>query len=332
VCGEGGGGPVVSGGNDEMSAQDRHRLLPTVPHRSTSDNVALMDAAAKTNIPWHNSAVASTVAPSPLALRRLGAQIRGLREKARKTHEDVQLAGIAGRTKMWRIESGQVPVKPGDIWALCHLYNAPTERVQELVALAWAARQGPYWEDYDRVALPDWFGIYADLERAASAIAAWEPMFVAGLLQTQEYMQALMEADDQLDARAVQDRVRFRRTRQKVLERADRPQITVVQGAGSLILQVGSPEVMAGQVAHLRDLHVRGLAEVLVLPATAGAHAVPSSGFTILDFPHQDDPAAVYTEIPLGAHYYETPEQVGEIRRAYGQLRRHSITIEEYTS
>jgi hypothetical protein len=274
---------------------------------------------------------ASTDTSSQLALRRLGAQLRGLRERAGKTHEDVQITGIAGRTKMWRIEHGKVAAKPGDVWALGRLYNVPIPRIEQLVELAEAARHGPYWEDFDRIAVPDWLGIYAELERSASRMATWEPTIVTGLLQTPAYTRATMEVNVRLDARRVEERVRFRLARQSaVFERDEPPRITVIQGVGSLILQVGSPEVMAEQVAHLRDLQGRGLAEVLVLPAAAGAYAALSTGFTILDFDHADDPTAVYAEIPLGGHYYETAEQVDEMRWALEQLRAHSITIEEY--
>jgi hypothetical protein len=275
--------------------------------------------------------VATTDTTSQLALRRLGAQLRSLRERAGKTHEDIQLTGIAGRTKMWRIESGKVAARPGDVWALGRLYNTPIPRIEELVALAEAARQGPYWEDYDRTGVP-FLGIYPDLERSASRIATWEPTIVTGLLQTPAYMRVTMEASVLLDARGVEERIRLRLARQAaVFERDEPPRVTVIQGVGSLILQVGSPEIMAEQVAHLRDLQRRGLAEVLILPATAGTYAVLSNGFTILEFDHADDPTAVYTEILSGGHYYETPKRVGEMRRTFDQIRAHAISIEEYS-
>ena len=71
-----------------------------------------------------------------------------------------------------------------------------------------------------------------------------------------------------------EQRVRFRLERQQT--RAD---VTVILGEAALQLTVGSPEVMAEQIDHLR----RTSPTVLVLPFDAGAYPFRGS-FALLDF------------------------------------------------
>ena len=66
-------------------------------------------------------------------------------------------------------------------------------RLGDLYADGDAVRQ-----DYGQAVVPDWFGLYAGLEAAASRLRCFEPEFVHGLLQTQEYARAVIAADDQI--------------------------------------------------------------------------------------------------------------------------------------
>jgi transcriptional regulator with XRE-family HTH domain len=51
--------------------------------------------------------------------RELGRRLRQLRHAAGKTEADVEQANLASRVKLWRIETGKVRVKVGDVRGLC---------------------------------------------------------------------------------------------------------------------------------------------------------------------------------------------------------------------
>jgi transcriptional regulator with XRE-family HTH domain len=269
---------------------------------------------------------------SALVRRQLGIRLRRLRVQAGKTLEDVEVAGIAGPTKMWRIEKGKVPVKVGDIWALCSLYAASTEVTEALVALAQGTRGGSYWEEYGNLVVPDWLGLYAGLEGTARSIQTYHPELVPGLLQTPEYARAVISADERLDLSVVDKRVAFRLERQRAaLEHEPRPRLAVILGAGALALRVGSEQIMQDQKAHLLSIAGRGSMSIRVMPWEAGAYPMRGA-FTLLDFDDPDDPAVVYVEIPLGARYLEQEAQVEECRYVLSVLHAKSVPIKDYLS
>jgi transcriptional regulator with XRE-family HTH domain len=269
---------------------------------------------------------------STLVRRQLGLRLRRLRELAGKTHEDVEVAGIAGPTKMWRIEKGKVPVKVGDIWALCNLYSAASDITEALVALAQGTRGGAHCEEYGDLVVPDWLGLYVGLESAARSIQTYHPELVHGLLQTPAYARAVIAADERLNLSVVEKRVAFRLQRQRtVLQRRPAPTVTVTLGAGALALIVGSPEIMQEQVAHLLTIARAGTVSIRVVPWEAGAYPMRGA-FSVLDFDDPDDPAVAYVEIPLGARYMELEAQVQEYRYVLSVLRGKSVPIEEFAS
>jgi transcriptional regulator with XRE-family HTH domain len=269
---------------------------------------------------------------SALVRRQLGIRLRRLRVQAGKTLDDVEVAGIAGPTKMWRIEKGKVPVKVGDIWALCSLYSASAPVTEALVALAQGTRGGVYWEEYGDLVVPDWLGLYAGLESTARSIQTYHPELVHGLLQIPEYARAVISSDERLDPPVVEKRVTFRLERQRAALQAEPlTHVSVILGAGALCLRVGSDEIMQAQKEHLLSLARQGIVSIRVVPWEAGAYPMRGA-FTLLDFDDPDDPAVAYVEIPLGARYMEQEAQVQECRYVLSVLHAKSVTIEDYLS
>jgi transcriptional regulator with XRE-family HTH domain len=274
-------------------------------------------------------AATGAVVGSTMVRRQLGRKLRRLREDAGKTHADVESARIASATKMWRIETGKTAVKPGDVWALARLYDAPSDVADVLADLASGTRGEGWWEDYG-TAVPDWLGLYAGLEAASSSIRTYHPELVHGLLQTPAYAEAVIRAAPDLTAPVVRQRLRFRLERQRaVLGRAAVPD--AVLGAGALALRVGSDAVMDEQIAHLRALDSAGRVRVRILPWTAGAHPSMKGAFTILDFDDPEDPSLVYLETHVGGQYFEQPRHLTEYHRMFDRLRRSAIPLEDYT-
>ena len=259
--------------------------------------------------------------------RQLGRKLRRLREDAGKTHADVEAARIASATKMWRIESGKSAIKPGDVWALANLYEVGPEGTSELAKLAANTSEQGWIEEYAQ-AVSDWLGLYAGLEAGSSVIWTYHPELVHGLLQTRDYAYAVIRSDRELSETVVEQRLAFRLERQKAV--LGRGRIVAVLGAGALALEVGSRDVMAAQIEHLRTLAGSGQAEICILPWSAGAHPSMKGAFTILDFDDPDDPPLVYVETLLGSRYMEQPRQVNEYRRVFGLLRERVVQVEEY--
>lgn len=267
---------------------------------------------------------------SSVVRRQLGRRLRRLREEAGKSHEDVAEAQVASRTKMWKIEVGRTAVKQGDVLALARLYGVDAAVTDELVLLASATRASGFQEDYGS-SVPEWVGLYADLEAASSVLLDYNCELIHGLLQTADYARTVTAVNTSLSPKVVDQRVAFRmRRRRAFFERPKPGRLDAVLTAGALGLVVGSPDVMEAQIAHLRAVVSGDEVSVRVLTSTNGLHAAMRGPFTILDFDDPDDPSLVYLETLIGSRYVERRDQLSEYRRAFGQIREQAVPLEEY--
>jgi transcriptional regulator with XRE-family HTH domain len=271
----------------------------------------------------------STHGGSTVARRQLGRRLKWLRLEAGKSLEDVAEAQLASRSKMWKIETGRIRIKQGDVLALARFYGAGGPQTDELVALA-ASTAAPGLVTDGSAVLP-WLGPYADFEASCSILREYRCELVHGLLQTPDYARAVIAADSDLPPAVVEQRIAFRMARQRAF--FDRPQpgrLDFVTTAAALHLVVGSAPVMEAQIARLRAVGARDEVSVRVLPFTDGVHVAMDSTFTIMDFADPDDPPLVYLESLIGSRYVERIEHVAEFRRAFDRIRGQAVPLEEY--
>src|SRR5206468_2515242 len=124
--------------------------------------------------------------PGPTVPRlMLGIQLHRLREAAGITPDQAGYEIRASRSKISRMENGQVRFKERDVTDLLTLYGVTDEQTRAtLVALARQANTPGWWSRYGDV-MADWFEDYLGLESAASVIRTFELQFVHGLFQTE---------------------------------------------------------------------------------------------------------------------------------------------------
>jgi transcriptional regulator with XRE-family HTH domain len=253
-----------------------------------------------------------TAPGGPTVQRMLvGTQLRRLRTEAGLSREQAGEAIRASEWKIHRLENGQVGFKERDIIDLLRLYGVtdPTE-VAEFVALAREANSPGWWQHYGDV-LPRWFRTYVDLESAATLIRSYEGQFIPGLLQTDDYMRAVVQGGD-LDqsSEEVGRRVRLRMARQILLTREQPPRLWAVVDEAALRRPVGGPEVMRGQLERLIEATKLPNVTLQVLPFDAGAHPAMVGSFSVLRFPEEELPDMVYLEHLTSALYLNKPEEV----------------------
>jgi transcriptional regulator with XRE-family HTH domain len=272
--------------------------------------------------------VTDSVDGPTLVRRQLGRRLRTLREEAGKTTSDVSV--VASRSKLWRIEEGRTAVRVGDARELARLYGADEATVDAIGLLAQGTRTKGWWEDY-RAVMPDWFGLYVGLESSCNVLSNYHPELIHGLLQTPEYAREVITIDGPSDD-GISGRLSMRMNRVRAaLERPDF-ELRVVLGAGALSLVIGSAEVMAKQIDHLRVLGRRQNVDIRVLPWRVGAHLGLSGAFTLMDFNDPDDPPVIYEETLVGARYLEQEAQVGVYRRTFNLRTQQAVPIEEFSS
>jgi transcriptional regulator with XRE-family HTH domain len=241
----------------------------------------------------------------------VGSQLRRLRTEAGISREEAGEAIRASEWKIHRLENGQVGFKERDVVDLLRLYGVTDAgEVASLVVLAREANAPGWWQPYGDL-LPQWFRAYVDLESAATLIRTYEGQLVPGLLQTDDYMRAVI-GGAHLDEspEEAERRVALRVRRQALLERAIAPRVWAVVDEAALRRPVGGPKVMRNQVERL--IEVAGLPNVTlqILPFQAGAHPALVGAFSILRFADQELPDVVYIEHLTNALYLDRRDDV----------------------
>jgi transcriptional regulator with XRE-family HTH domain len=253
--------------------------------------------------------------------RRLGAELRRLREAAEVTVEAACVPLRCSMSKISRMENGRVPIRPRDVGDLLDLYGVTDDAQREpLLALARESRKRGWWHVYNDV-LPVWFEIYIGLEGDASSISVYEAQLVHGLLQTADYARAVIRAEDPATIESdVERMVALRLDRQGRLSSPDPARLWVILDESVLRRPVGGADVMRAQLAHIVKTAELPNVTVQVVPFAAGAHAGLGSTFSVLGFPDAGDPDVVYLEEATSSLYLERPADIRHYRQKLDNL------------
>ena len=241
----------------------------------------------------------------------VGAQLRRLRTEAGISREEAGEAIRASEWKIHRLENGQVGFKDRDVGDLLRLYGVTDpDDIAGFLELAREASAPGWWQHYGDL-LPQWFKAYVDLESAASLIRTYEGQFIPGLLQTDDYMRAVIHGAHLEDSgEEVGRRVRLRMARQTLLTREHPPRLWAVVDEAALRRPVGGREVMRGQVERLIEAAKLPNVTLQVLPFGVGAHSAMLGAFSVLRFPDRELPDVVYLEHLTGALYLDRRDEV----------------------
>jgi transcriptional regulator with XRE-family HTH domain len=226
--------------------------------------------------------------------RRLKVALRQEREAAGLTQKEAAEALDWSVSKILRIEQGAVAITPIDLRALLAVYKTVDEkRAAELVELARGSRKQS-WSEYRDVYSAASLTLFGN-EAAAKVIYKYEPTFIPGLLQTEEYARALLaglgHGDDEIERM-----VSARLERQELLDREPRPQLQFILGEACVSWPVGGRRVMLHQLDRLKAMAMRSDIQLQILPFSVGAHPRMGEAFTILQFADENVDDLLYLE------------------------------------
>lgn len=259
--------------------------------------------------------------------RRLGAELRRLREDHGRKLEDVAAElGLVAST-LSRIETGKAPIRTNYLRQLLDMYDVyDKEQQQVLIDMAREGHRRGWWADYDDV-LPSGFDIYMGLEAEAATVRSYHPEVITGLLQTRAYALEVVRAvrpkftDDQ-----VEKLVDLRMQRQQLLEHDPPLELWTILSQGALMREVGGSAVRRAQLEHLLEASRWPNVTLQVLPWGAGAHAGMEGSFSILEFREHSDPHVAYTEGVDGVAYLEKEKEVRIRAEAFDQMRATALS------
>lgn len=257
----------------------------------------------------------------------LSRQLLSLREKAGLSREQSgRLLRVTAAT-VRRMEMAEVGLKVPYLQILLPAYNVPDEEIDVFLRLADEANRPGWWQRFHDV-LPDWFSGYVSLEEAATTMRCYEPHFVPGLLQTEEYARHILTAGalgQQLAGSArIERQVALRMERQALLTRTDAPVFWAVLDETVLRRHVGSPDVMRAQVDRLLEASELPNVTLQIAEFSAGHHPGTYSPFVLFRFGIPEVRDMVYIEYLTGALYLDEDAEVSEHMEAMDRMVAHA--------
>jgi transcriptional regulator with XRE-family HTH domain len=269
--------------------------------------------------------------------RRLGAELRRLRTKARLTLDEVAELMTCSTSKISRLETGKGVPKVPDVRELMRIYGVTSDTEQDmLLRLVHDGREPGWWEPLTDGVTPERFMMdaparYAALETEAETLLAFEVAVLHGLLQTPEYTRAVLEAV--LTGRSPQEldqlvELRIRR-KKAIVDRDPLLQMSLVLDESALHRAIGSPAIMSDQLQHLLEMAARPNVDVRVLPFGVGAHRALAGPFVVMEFPPGVGSDVVFIEGHAGDTYLEAPSDVGLYKEVFADETHRALPADE---
>lgn len=201
----------------------------------------------------------------------LGRELRRARVAAGFSSQDALAAKLGfDRTVITKAETGDRVPTPDVLAAWCEACGLDVELFERWAVLA-RRTDGP---------IPSWFESWLEAEGTAHMLRIWQPLVIPGLFQTAEYARALFIAAGADQDRA-DDLVTVRLDRQAILDHPSPPHVVAVIDGSVLHRLIGSPQIMADQLARVADLAEWPNISIQILPSETGANAGLSGAFDL---------------------------------------------------
>jgi transcriptional regulator with XRE-family HTH domain len=259
--------------------------------------------------------------------RRLKTALREHRERADITQRDAAAALDWSPSKLIRIEAGAHGISVTDLQALLNLYGVTgQDTTDSLKELARASRGKPWWHEY-RDVVSRQFATYLGYESSASALTAFHPFLLPGLLHTEAYATAVLDVlRDPERARRI---VELRRRRQEQLFTDPSAQVVFIVNQEALYRWIGGRDAMRQQLYHIRDVAEQPNVSVKIVPFSAGVHPGLAGSFTVARIDDLDE-QLVFLESMNGDKLIKDSQADIELYNSYiVELDQHALTRED---
>ncbi|WP_455409869.1 helix-turn-helix domain-containing protein [Streptomyces hiroshimensis] len=265
------------------------------------------------------NAMPPSTPPPTIRRRRLGAELRRLRERADLTATEAGARLGITQSRISSIEAGRYGVSADRVRALARAYDCSDESLVNVLATMTGERKRGWWEEY-RELLPANLIDITELEHHATAVRVTQVVNIPGLLQSSEYARAVFrEAVPTLLPHEIEHRVSHRIKRQAVLYKDNPPPYEAVVHEAALRMQFGGAEASRNQLKHLIDMSERENITILVIPFGV---TFPSTGVGV-DYFHgpvsQLDTAAV--DIAYKDSLIDAPAQLERYSAMLSRMR-----------
>lgn len=183
-------------------------------------------------------------------------------------------------------------------------------------------------EELEKAQYPVFFQGMATLEKEAIELIAYDTLVVKGLLQTEEYMRAVLAMRrPPLDRETTEQRVAARLARQDIFDRQPAPLLSFVMDESLLRRPYGGEGVLRGQLEHLLLAGQKPNVEIQIMPVKSEDNAGVNGPFTVVT--RKDGKKFLYAEAQGIGSMQTDPEQATLAHARYGIIRSQALAPRE---
>ncbi|GLZ42813.1 hypothetical protein Acsp05_64370 [Actinokineospora sp. NBRC 105648] len=237
--------------------------------------------------------------------------MRALRKSHGATLGEVAKAlGVAPSTVL-RWETGERTLKVPHIARYGSAIGATPEQIDAIKRLAWETSKQYLPKRRKIVTL-------LEIERNAQMITTVSALLIPGLLQTGDYVRAMLRQDNAADDE-IGGMVAVRLGRKDAINRLGAARLVAIVGEAALHLMIGGPDVMAHQLRELLQMSSRANVEIRILPFAAGwSPAIQEGPFSLVEF--ADKPPVVQVDHSKQSLFFEDTNDVSSFIRIVSQI------------
>jgi transcriptional regulator with XRE-family HTH domain len=220
------------------------------------------------------------VARTPKA-RALGGALRQAREEKGLLLRELGVAISKDNGVISRWETGERTPKPEQVAQILSILGVIGDRYDEVMTLAYGTNESQ-WVATTLPEQKQQMVAYVDWEQNASRIVEVAPLLVPGILQTGDYVRAIMTAPG-VPSGEIASRVTTRIGRREVVTKQNPAELLVLLGRAALNQGIGGRQVMLGQLDYLLEMAARPNVELRIIPDDAGWHPGLEGAFTFIE-------------------------------------------------
>ncbi|WP_411079979.1 helix-turn-helix domain-containing protein [Streptomyces sp. cmx-18-6] len=213
----------------------------------------------------------------------LGVALRVLRNASGMEAKAVARSAVMSPSKLSRIETGKISPSADDVdRVLTAIGVSESVKAEYLDAARAAATEATAWRLIQRAGLHKAQRRLRELEARMNLLRLFQPALVPGLLQTPEYMKAILSRYDDLSEETVRRTAGARIDRQEVLyDETKTFQFVITEPV--LRWLIVPPTVMVGQLDRLVSASRLPNVDIRVVPLGGRKHDIANHAFVIRD-------------------------------------------------
>ena len=213
----------------------------------------------------------------------LGAALRQAREERKLLLRELAAAVNKDIGVLSRWETGDRTPQPEQVSQILATLQVGGDRFEEIMTLAYGTKES----QWVAISLPEQkqqMAAYVDWEQTATRIVEMAPLLVPGLLQTSDYIRAIMTAAG-VPAGEITYRVTNRLGRREAITKKRPAELLVLLGQGALNQNIGGRSTMLAQLDHLLEMAVAPNIEIRIVPDHRGWHPALEGAFALIESP-----------------------------------------------